>query len=90
MDYEITKMGSFHKIILEATNEELDKAIEKIKQFKCASDIVFTLFIQNLDIHIQMTEETLMQTMMQTENDYTLSFITYNDRSTIAVSLINK
>ena len=94
MDYEITKMGSFHKIILEATNEDLNEAIEKLKQFKCyskSSDIIFTLFIQNLDIHIQMTEETLMQTMMQTENDYTLFFITYNDRSAVAVSLwINK
>jgi len=94
MNYEITKLGHFHKIILEAPVNELDKAIEKLKHFKCyskANDLVFTLYVQSLDIHIQMTEETLMQTMMQTDNNYTAHFITYNDRSAVAVSLwINK
>ena len=90
MKYKVTKTVSIHMIFLEATNGEIEQAIEKLKHFKCyskSSDLTFTLYIDKLELYIYMNEDTLLQTMMKTDNNYTAHFITYNDRSSIGVSL---
>lgn len=90
MDYEVTKMGTFHKMNLVCDSYEIRYALAKLCKFKCyssAKDLEFSFYMQKLDLHIPLTMDTLLQMDDESEHLLEYRFFTYNDATRIFVSI---